>query len=65
MSKSETMVNVSGQSIGYVTAITRFDYKKYDVNSMSSGVNIKNTMNNPVLKSSIRTFFCEILLPNQ
>ena len=24
-SKSEKMVNVSGQSIGYVTAITRFD----------------------------------------
>ena len=65
MSKSETMVNVSGQSIGYVTAITRFDCKKYDVNSMSSGVNIKNTMNNPVLKSSIRTFFCKILPPNQ
>ena len=39
--------------------------KKYDVNSMSSGVNIKNTMNNPVLKSSIRTFFCKILPPNQ
>ena len=43
MSKSETMVNVSGQSIGYVTAITRFDCKKYD--SMSSGVNIKNMYN--------------------
>ena len=31
MSKSETMVNVSGQSIGYVTAITRFDCNKYDI----------------------------------
>ena len=30
MSKSEKMVNVSGQSIGYVTAITRFDCNKYD-----------------------------------
>ena len=32
----DAMVNVSGQSIGYVTAITRFDNNEYDEDNVTN-----------------------------